>query len=113
MLRIYFLKKKRFYLYQKNNLNVEVNTGDIIFFEYISLDRDLFYKYRIYGLCVGLKNNLLMSSCYLNSIVFGNQIYLLFFIFSPFVFNLKFFGLFRNLTSKIYSIVPNMKGINY
>ncbi len=109
MLKVYFLKKKRYYKYKNNDFFSKVKTGTIFFFEYISLDRDLFYKYRIYGLCVGIKRNFLMSSCYLNSVIYGNQINYTFYIFSPLIYNIKIFGNIYIKSHKIYGVTPKLR----
>jgi ribosomal protein L19 len=109
MLKIFFLKKKRLLKHQHFDFFLKIKPGTILFFEYVSLDRDLFSKYRLYGLCVGLKKKSLMSTCYINSIIFGNQIKYVFYIYSPLIFNLKVFGNIYINKYKFYHITPKLR----
>src|SRR5688572_28962287 len=92
LINIFFLKKKRYIqgnFKKQNSFLFEIKAGTILFFEYISLDRDLFFKYKIYGLCVGRSKNLTMSICYLHSNIVNNYISFTFYLFSPFIYNIK------------------------
>jgi hypothetical protein len=111
MLRIIFLKKKRFFSLNKKlkDLFYIFRTGAIVFFEYLSIDRDIFFKYKIYGLCVGMKRNLIMSVIYFNTVFYSNQINFVFFLYSPFIFNVKYLTYLNYSKSKIYNIVPKLR----
>lgn len=115
VLKIFFLKKKRFFLenqFLDSELFYELNAGVIVFFEYMSIDRDLLFKYKFYGLCVGRKNNFLMSLCLLNGNMFKNKLSYNFFLLSPFIFNVKIFKYLKPSRSKIYNFETNIRLVN-
>jgi hypothetical protein len=113
-INISFLRKKKFLLkFTKDSLvfNNLLQTGEILLLKFVSLDRDTLYKYKLYGVCIGKKNNLIMTSSYINTILFGNRINFLFYIYSPFVFGVKTF-LQKNhffKRSKAFNFKPKMR----
>jgi hypothetical protein len=116
MLKIFFLKKKRFLF----NFNIEsiikvfnfLKAGAILCFDYVSLDRDFLFKYKIYGFCKGKKKNYIMSICYLSSNLAHNYLEYVFYIFSPFIFNLKILKTFKYSKMKLHSIYANIRLFN-
>jgi hypothetical protein len=113
LINIFFLKKKRFLLERESSKFFQkIKVGIILFFEYVSVDRDFLFKYKMYGLCVGKKNNYMMSLCYLNSNILKNKIKYVFYLMSPFIFNLRVLNYLTVLKSKIYNIDTNIRMAN-
>lgn len=113
MLHINFLKKKKFSnVTGKIALNgiILPELGDILFFEFVSLDRDVFFRYKFYGLCVGRKKNFLMSLVYLRSSLCGNNIAFHIHLFSSLIFNLRIYSNMKMLCgrSKAYDVKPKV-----
>jgi hypothetical protein len=109
MLKSFFLKKKRFLSKKYDSFFSSVKVGMFLFIEYLSLDFDLLHKYKLYGLCLGLKSSFMMSVCYLNSAIINNHIKYTFFLFSPFVFNIKIMNSLKVFKFKVYDLVPKSK----
>jgi hypothetical protein len=109
LLKIYFLKKKKFIIGSNEILLYNVEKGSLFSFEYMSLDRDSIFKYKLSGLCVGLKKKYIMSSFYFNSVYEHVKLTGIFHRYSPFIYNIlpiKFLSLLR---SKNYNLMVKLK----
>lgn len=109
---IAFLKKKRYEAYLKLGLKIpNPKAGDVLFFKYIALDRDLLCKYKLYGVCIGKKKNLIMTTFFLRTLLAGSLINLIFYACSPFVYESKLYKQKqqKRLKSKLYSFVPKLR----
>jgi hypothetical protein len=108
MIKCFFLKKKRFVFHQFFYTH-EFEVGMFMLIDYLSIDLESLHKYRIYGLCVGIKNSCNMTTCHLNCVVMSNYLNFVLFLYSPFLFNIDVLGFLYAHKSKIYNVFPKMR----
>jgi ribosomal protein L19 len=92
MINIKLLQNKKYNDVKLKNNIISPKVGDLISLKYVSLDKDLLYKYKLNGVCTAIKKNGLLTSCSLALNMFNIKVNFTFYIYSPFIIYLKIYN---------------------